>query len=143
MNCSEFLRNNNIKPSYIRLKVLEYLVDNKNHPTVDTIYNELAKEIPTLSRTSVYNSLNLFVDKNIVNVLSIEENVARYDVEISFHGHFFCESCKDIFDVEINKDLLELKNIEGFSTESMDIYIRGICRSCKNDRNLEEKEIWI
>lgn len=60
---SNYLKEHGIKPSYQRMKVFQYLVDNHNHPTVDMIYKALCPEIPTLSKTTVYNTLNLFVEK--------------------------------------------------------------------------------
>ena len=50
-----YLKKHNIKPSYQRMKIFQYLLDNHNHPTVDTIYRALCTEIPTLSKTTVYN----------------------------------------------------------------------------------------
>jgi len=49
-----------IRPTYIRLKVLDYLEKNKVHPTAEVIYKALVKEMPTISRTSVYNTLCVF-----------------------------------------------------------------------------------
>jgi Fe2+ or Zn2+ uptake regulation protein len=70
-----------IHPSYHRLKILEYLMSHKTHPTVERIHKELSKEIPTLSKTTVYNTLNLFVSKGIVQELTIEEKEVRYDAD--------------------------------------------------------------
>lgn len=36
-----------IKPSQHRIKILEYLTTKRNHPTVDKIFNDLIREIPT------------------------------------------------------------------------------------------------
>ena len=60
-----YLKNHDIKPSYQRMKIFQYLLDNHVHPTVDTIYKALCPEIPTLSKTTVYNTLNLFVEKKV------------------------------------------------------------------------------
>ncbi len=54
------LLNAGIKPSYQRIKIYEYIFNNNIHPTVDNIYKKLLKEIPTLSKTTVYNTLKLF-----------------------------------------------------------------------------------
>ena len=62
-NVGEYLKENGIKPSYQRMKIYEFLLQNRIHPTVDTIYRALNKEIPTLSKTTVYNTLNLFIEK--------------------------------------------------------------------------------
>jgi Fur family transcriptional regulator, peroxide stress response regulator len=86
----------NIKPSYQRIIILEYLLNKKNHPTVDKIYTDLAKEIPTLSKATVYNTLDLLKEANLTKVVTIENNETRYDAKVSSHGHFKCESCGKI-----------------------------------------------
>ncbi len=50
-----YLEEEGIQPSYHRLKILEYMMNHRTHPTVDIIYKNLSKEIPTLSKTTVYN----------------------------------------------------------------------------------------
>ena len=66
-------KNKGIKPSYTRVRIMEYLVANRSHPTADEIYNSLVGEIPTLSKTTVYNSMNAFVQAGLARVITIEE----------------------------------------------------------------------
>ena len=40
-NIGDYLKSHDIKPSYQRIKVFEYLMQHKNHPTVDMIYKSL------------------------------------------------------------------------------------------------------
>jgi Fur family transcriptional regulator, peroxide stress response regulator len=56
------LKRKNIRLSHHRLKVLEYLCQNLNHPTVEQIYVDLQKEVTTLSKTTIYNSLNVLIE---------------------------------------------------------------------------------
>jgi len=66
--------------------------------------------MPTLSKTTVYNTLNTFVRSNIIQEIIIEENEVRYDVVTENHGHFKCKTCGEImdFDVDLSKiDLFE------------------------------------
>jgi Fe2+ or Zn2+ uptake regulation protein len=129
----EYLKNNGIKPSYQRIKIFQYLVEKKNHPTVDMIYKALCSEIPTLSKTTVYNTLNLFIEKKIVNVIVIEENETRYDSVMNVHGHFKCEKCGRIFDVNINKGAIEEKALKDFEIKEQHYYFKGICKDCANN----------
>lgn len=129
-NIGDYLKNHGIKPSYQRMKIYEFLLQNKIHPTVDTIYKALNKEIPTLSKTTVYNTLNLFLEKNIVSILVIEENETRYDALLDLHGHFKCEKCGNIYDVEINSEMLDLSSLDGFDIKEKHIYFKGICKHC-------------
>ncbi|HPK44931.1 MAG TPA: transcriptional repressor, partial [Spirochaetota bacterium] len=60
-----YLESKGISPSYQRLKILEYLDQNRSHPTVDEIYSALLPLIPTLSKTTVYNTVSLFVQQGL------------------------------------------------------------------------------
>ena len=87
----EFLKTNGIKPSYQRIKIYEFLMNNREHPTVESIYNALNGQIPTLSKTTVYNTLKIFIDKGIAMAITIDDNEVRFDAQMDLHGHFKCE----------------------------------------------------
>ncbi|WP_352419209.1 Fur family transcriptional regulator [Proteiniborus sp.] len=129
---SKELKNKNIRLSHQRLKVLEYLANHKCHPTVDQIYNNLHNEIPTLSKTTVYNTLNALVEAGIVRLINIGDNESRYDINTENHGHFKCESCGSIYDFEINIDSFDSKDLNGFKINNKDVYFKGICPRCTN-----------
>lgn len=132
-NVSEYLKNHDIKPSYQRMKVFQYFLDNHNHPTVDMIYKSLCPEIPTLSKTTVYNTLNLFVEKKIVNVLVIEENETRYDLATHTHGHFKCTKCGKMFDVEFDVNKNNCEELENCEISEEHFYFKGLCPECKQN----------
>ena len=113
-NLSSKLTEKKIKPSYQRIKILEYLNENITHPTVDNIFNNLVKEIPTLSKATVYNTLELLKDANLVKVITIEDNQTRYDTKVDSHGHFKCESCGSIFDFDVDIDSFLTDSLEHF-----------------------------
>lgn len=130
---SDTLLEKNIRPSHQRIKVMEFLLKNKIHPTVDYIYNELHEEIPTLSKTTVYNTLNLFVDANLVKTISIEGNEARYDIVTEDHAHFKCLKCNKIYDFPIDTDGIVSKELNDFKISEMDVFFKGICAKCSNE----------
>ncbi len=78
---TESLLNAKIRPSIQRVRILDYLRTRKNHPTVDTIFNDLSPEIPTLSRTTVYNTLELLKAQGLVLSLDFGEGYIRYDAD--------------------------------------------------------------
>lgn len=126
----DYLSSNNIRPSYPRLKIFEYLDSKKNHPTVDEIYTALHREIPTLSKTTVYNTLKLFVSEGIARVITIEDGEARYDSDMSVHGHFKCTSCGDIYDFSVDIPDKRVKGLENFEVEGREFYYFGKCSNC-------------
>lgn len=119
-----------IKPSYARIRIMEYLLSRKSHPTVDEIYTALVKEIPTLSKTTVYNTLNLFVKSRIARVITIEENETRYDADMSYHGHFKCESCGLIRDFYFKSAAIDTSDLDGFLIRDKNVYYSGLCPEC-------------
>ncbi len=131
------LKIRNINLSYQRLKVLEYLTINLCHPTVDQIFTDLQKEISTLSKTTIYNTLRILAEAGIVRIITIEDNEIRYDVIIENHGHFKCESCGTIYDFSIDIDSLTCKDLNNFQINDKNVYFKGICQRCLS--NLEKK----
>ncbi len=127
----KILEDHGIKPSHHRLRVYQYLVEHRNHPNVDMIYKELITEIPTLSRTTLYNTLNLFVKMGVVQLITIAENEMRYDADISLHGHFRCQSCGTIHDLWLKKNTLEFENLDQYQIDESHLYFKGLCPVCQ------------
>ena len=132
------LKIKNINLSYQRLKVLEYLTQNQCHPTVDQIYTDLQKDISTLSKTTVYNTLKILIEVGLVSIIAIEDNESRYDIMTENHGHFKCESCGKIFDFNIELDYLKFRDLNDFKINDQNVYFKGICPKCLS--NINEKE---
>lgn len=127
---TEKLIKHNIRPSYIRIEILQYLLDYESHPTVDEIYTVLKKSIPSLSKTTVYNVIDLFVSSNLVRPVAIEENETRYDAEIRDHGHFKCTECGKIYDFEVDMNHLIPEEFVQFKVKQRDVFLNGICEKC-------------
>lgn len=125
-----YLKSHDIKPSFQRMKIFEYLISHRNHPTVEMIYKTLVKEIPTLSKTTVYNTLNLFVEKKIAIVIVIEENETRYDADMEIHGHFKCEECSAVYDIDVEAEKMQIKSLDNFQINEHHLYFKGICDKC-------------
>ncbi len=129
------LAEKNIPLSYQRLKVLGYLVQSRSHPTVDMIYKDLKKAIPTLSKTTIYNTLRTLMQAGLVKGISIEDNETRYDIELDSHGHFKCESCGTIYNFSANIDSLQVEGLDDFKVNDRNVYYNGICPKCLSDMN--------
>ncbi|MEA1974971.1 MAG: Fur family transcriptional regulator [Bacillota bacterium] len=126
----KYLSDNNIKPSLPRVKIFEYLIQYKSHPTVDEIYIALVDELVTLSKTTVYNTLNLFLKNNIINQILIEENETRYDADMKIHGHFKCNKCGKVYDFDYDLSKIKISDLYEFTFTEYHTYIKGICKNC-------------
>jgi len=120
-----------IKPSLIRVRVLGYLKSTREHPNAEKIYKKLSKEIPTLSITSIYNTLKLFVDKGVIKEILIEEEEIRYDGTNERHAHFKCIKCNNLYDLKLKcKSCLEETDFNKVKIIDEHIYLVGICKKC-------------
>ena len=118
-----------IKPSLQRLAVMEYLMTHHTHPTVDMIFNDLYPNIPTLSKTTVYNTVKLLAEHNAVSTVNIDEKNVRYDGDISKHAHLRCTNCGCIYDVPVSD--FSISHLEDFTVTEVHIYYKGLCNKCK------------
>jgi Fur family transcriptional regulator, peroxide stress response regulator len=134
------LKEKNIKPSYQRIKIFEYLVRRSNHPTVDQIFKELVREMPTLSKATVYNTVELFKKSGLAKVVTIGDNETRYDCNVNIHGHFKCESCGRIYDFPIDINALTSDVLADFKITEKDVYFKGICPRCRNKNSKQKGE---
>lgn len=126
------LLHHNIKPSMQRVAIMQYLMEHRTHPTIDQIFSDLLPNVPTLSKTTVYNTLKLFSDKNAVLSLTIDEKNVRYDAETASHAHFRCKRCGDIRDVPLSDaDVPAFKGDKTLSLEDTQVYFLGTCEKCK------------
>ncbi len=125
------LKKHNIRLSHQRLKVVEYLCRNEYHPTVDQIYVTLHREEPSLSKTTVYNTLHILVEAGLVRAVNIDDNETRYDIVLDTHGHFKCLKCGAIFDFTVNPKLLSPgEELNGFEIADKHVYFKGVCSKC-------------
>lgn len=125
----EILKDHNIAPSFQRVKILEYLMRDDSHPTAETIHRRLGEEIPTLSKATVYNTLNLLSEKKLVSTMKANQQETRYDLLMEEHGHFVCNECGVIVNFPYRfRD--HYRGLEGYRIEQEEIVVKGVCSDC-------------
>lgn len=135
VNTGELLRQYGIRPSVQRVAVMDYLLAHRTHPTAEEIYEALAPQIPTLSKTTVYNTLSLLVERGAAAYIAIDPRGARFDGDTSVHGHFLCTECGALHDVFFEQPPLLPEPEGGHAVACAQIYYRGICADCRNGRD--------
>ncbi len=136
------LSDKDIHLSHQRMKILQYLADHPSHPTADQIFTDLKKSIPTLSKTTIYNTLRLFLEAGLIRVLNIDDYETRYDTVLEDHGHFLCSQCGSIYNFSIDLTHSDIKGLEGFDISARDVYFSGRCPHClarlQDENNVKE-----
>lgn len=128
------LTDHGVKPSAQRIAILRQLMENRIHPTVDEIYNALLPTNPTLSRTTVYNTLRLLTNQGIIRCIDGGgPEGSRWDYATDDHAHFVCATCGRISDFEFAADPSSFTiGREGYLVRSADLILKGLCPSCSH-----------
>jgi len=120
------LRAHGIQPTAQRLAVARFVLDADSHPTADQIWEKVRQRSPTLSRATVYNTLNLFVEKGLLRTQAVREGALVFDPRIARHHHFIDEETGAIHDVpwEAVKVTGE-KSLQGYEVRDYQVVMRG------------------
>ena len=124
-----------IQPSAQRLAVAEYVLFTEDHPTADQVWGRVRETFPRLSRATVYNTLNLFVEKGLLQQLVLAEGSVVFDPKMEPHHHFVDQDTDEIHDIPW--DTLEVKNVDrlrGFDVKSYQVVLHGRRKGAR-DRN--------
>ena len=126
-----------IRPSMQRLAIMDYLINHPIHPTIDDVYQALSNKVPTLSRTTVYNTLRMLSENQAAQMITIDEHRVCYDGNVESHVHFYCKKCGKIIDLfgEQAPKLEGEKTVEGNIIQEEQLYYKGICAKCAKKLN--------
>jgi Fur family iron response transcriptional regulator len=120
------LRTHGIQPTAQRLAVARFVLGAKSHPTADEVWERVRRQSPTLSRATVYNTLNLFVEKGLLRTQAVREGALVFDPRTARHHHFIDEETGAIHDVpwEALKVTGE-KSLQEYEVRDYQVVMRG------------------
>ncbi len=125
------LRDVGLVPTIQRLAVLDCLTKSKLHPTADQVLLAVRKRFPSISRATVYNTLDALTKAGMVLRLNVNPTAARYDANLSPHDHFRCRVCQKVYDIAMKDGNPIDVNTDGHLVESVRTYAYGVCASCR------------
>ena len=101
------LKSENIKLTPQREAVFSNIMDSDEHRECDDIYNSLLKSGITVSKATIYRTLDILVEYNLVRKLVIGDGKAKYEKKIGkpHHDHMICIETGDI--IEFDNDQIE------------------------------------
>jgi Fur family transcriptional regulator, peroxide stress response regulator len=125
------LKNKGVKVTPQRIAIIDFLEKNKIHPTAEEIYENVSKAFPSISLATIYNTLEKLEEIGELKKIKIsDENKVNYEAIMEPHHHFYCRSCKKIFDIDVKCSFSALKEVEGNKIEEIHGYFKGICKNC-------------
>jgi len=121
-----FLRTKGVQPTPQRLAVARFVLGTDSHPTADEVWAKARRECPTLSRATVYNTLNLLAEKGLLKGRVIAEGVVVFDPRVGRHHHFVDEATGRIHDIPWEAIRVSGKSsLRGFEVREYEVVMRG------------------
>jgi len=127
------MRRLGLTPTIQRLAVLEYLDETDRHPTAEEVYAAIRERFPTISRATVYNTLDVLTRSGAIVRLTIDPAASRYDGVVSPHAHFFCRICHKVYDIDLPGVHPFPTEMDGHKIEAVHTYAYGVCAACRRD----------
>lgn len=115
-----------------RLMVVNALVGNRCHPTVEEVYHLVRQQYPAVSLATIYHTVALLAKHGLIQTLRAGADGLRCDPDTSSHAHAYCDGCGAVFDIPLPASL-DLGPIDagGFQTTQTEIALHGRCRRCR------------
>ena len=115
-----------------RLAILDYLKENREHPSAEMIFKSIRERFPTISFSTVYNTLSALAKNGVLQELTIDPEKKRFDPNSKPHHHLICKRCKKIVDIAVDYELkVPYAFKKGFEIVGNHIEFYGICPECK------------
>lgn len=119
--------------------ILSYLRHTDQHPSAETVYAELKKEIPDLSLGTVYRNIALFKQQGLIQSLGNINGVERFDGTVVPHVHFVCSVCgeiRDLTQLHVPQLLCDKAASEAEAVvEQCMLTFLGTCSECAGNEN--------
>ncbi len=119
-----------------RRLIMEILLENEgDHLTAEDIHNRLREKGHQVGLATVYRTLELFCELDILSRLNFEDASSYYELEEQdqHHHHLICLSCNKIieFSDELLEDFMEsIVKKYGFEVTDHKIKYLGYCSDC-------------
>lgn len=114
-----------------REHVYAVLLRKRDHPTAEEVFIRVKHEMPDISMATVYNCLDALVECGLARQVTLERGATRFCPNMREHGHFYCDLCKSVFDIELPA-VPGITLPKGYRAERYDVAIHGRCPACGN-----------
>lgn len=134
MEPKEILKVKEIKITKGRIELLNILKNLENSSSAEKIYQIYRDNNININLSTIYRTLELFEDKEIIEKITLNDGVFAYKLKGKTHRHHLeCDICHK--EVEIPCPMLQIQEIvqnsTGFTLTDHDLVMKGVCQDCK------------
>ena len=123
---AERLRARGIAPTHQRIEIAFVLLERCEHLSADQILALVNARHAETSKATVYNTLRLFLDKQLIRELIVDPSRVFYDPNTSPHHHFYDVVTGQLTDIPADAVRVEALPAPppGTVTDGVDVIIR-------------------
>jgi len=126
-----------VRLTHQRLEIFREVARADDHPDAETVYRRVRERMPTVSLDTVYRTLWLLNEHDLIRTLGPSRERTRFDANLHRHHHFVCVRCgatrdftsRELDDLELPSSATALGRIETTRVE-----VRGVCRECAGEK---------
>ena len=123
---AEKLRAHGITPTHQRIEIAHALFSRREHLSADQIMAIVNERHSETSKATVYNTLNLFLEKKLIREVIVDPNKVFYDPNTCVHYHMYDVETGELTDIDAKA--IRVSGLpalpQGMVNEGMDIVIR-------------------
>lgn len=127
------LRDHGLRVTTQRLLLHRFLREHPRHVTAEQIQRGIAPQLPGVSTQTVYSTLELFEQLDLVVRVPSPSGVVLFDSRVHPHHHLLCRACGALSDVDADVDVgpaLAAGRATGFAPDSGSVTVLGLCAGC-------------
>ncbi len=128
------LKENRVRPTAMRLLVLQYLLNKEVAVSLTTIENYFERS----DRTTLYRTIKTFERHEIVHKIVDGSGTTKYalceencncEIDIDLHVHFHCHKCDETICFPKNK-IPHIELPKNYIAEEINLVVSGVCEKC-------------
>jgi Fe2+ or Zn2+ uptake regulation protein len=119
-----------------RLTILGVLAGDRRHPTAEMVHQSLRRGHPSLSLSTVYQTLEAFRRTGLVRRVGTAGGSSRVDGTSQDHDHAVCRQCGRVFDVDrghFERSSTPAALPNGLRVEKVFVEYEVVCADCEGD----------
>ncbi len=125
-NMAGLLRSHDINPTHQRIEIAYALFSRMEHLSADQVMTQVNVHHSETSKATVYNTLNLFLQKGLIREVIVDPNKVFYDPNTRPHHHLYDVESGRLTDIDAEE--VHINGLpplpEGMTMEGIDLIVR-------------------